>query len=571
MLTSTENNTEKKKFSFEAVSTVKYATLALIFTIVLSSVIILFAGRDSQRVKIDDNQIQPYNDGWYYFDGMGRKTYIDSLPFTLKDYDSQSKKFKIYHKKNADLLKGQFLTFYSHHLSFKFYSDDEVIYEFSNKTFPKNLKTYRAFYHLIDCSKMKGKVISIEIEPSLSNGKAEFSEIELGTEYEILHAHFFARHNRIILGLILFFTGFMLLVNCLVFKLLRDDNSLFYLSIILILVGAWQIEESRFLQFFISYQPVHWILEYAIQPLILIASFLFTREISSTKKEKILIFLFVMDCVAIIIQLFLQFAGIMAMTETVILIQICYVFTSFYVFAVINKNYKFKSLFTRLLFSISLIMGVSTFLIALLLSNYSKRNVSNFTFIGFGFTFIALAIIIGKRILYQLTKIQKVTHYESLSDFDSLTGVFNRNKWYHFKETIESSEKKFGECCLFIFELSNLKRINESFGYLTGDKVLKVFASFVKRAVPENTDIYRIKGHVFAALCTEITKEDVTKVILKMNRYVINQHDFNFAITNSTGYSFFTPKITSDFFMAQDEAALQIEEQKKLMKIEKLD
>lgn len=566
MENSSNTKDSKKKQKLDAVTFIRYSTLFLIIVILLISLIILLAGRDTQRIDIEKNPVQYINTGWYYYDASGNKKNIDSLPIKLSEKDSLSGKYKIYRERTEDLEASKFLTFYSHHASFKFYSDSEVIYEFSNTTFPAKLKTYRAFYHLISCRKINGKTISIEVEPKISS-KGEFSEIELGTEFDILYAHFFARYNRLILGFILLIVGFVLLLNCIVFKTLRDDNSLLYLSIILILVGLWQFEESRFTQFMITYQPVHWIFEYAIQPLILLSAFLFIREISSTKKEKMLICLFIMDCSAIIVQFILQITGIMAMTETVILIHICYIFSTFYVFALINKNYKFKTVAARLVFSINLLMGVFSFLIALLLSNYTKHNVSNFTFIGFGFTFIALAIIIGKRINHQLTKIQKVTHYESLSYLDSLTGVFNRNKWYQFKETIDKTEKKYNECCLIIFEISNLKQINESFGYSEGDKVLTTFANFVKRAVPEKTPIYRIKGNIFAAFCTEITEEDVRKIILKINRYVINQHDFNFAIASCTGHSFFKPRTTADFFIAQDETSKQIEEQKKLMKI----
>lgn len=561
--TSTET---KKKQKINTVSFIRYSTLFLIIVILLFSLIILLAGRDTQRIDIEKNPIQYINTGWYYYDDSGNKIIIDSLPVKLSEKDSLSGKYKIYREKTEDLAESKFLSFYSHHAGFKFYSDSELIYEFSNTTFPKKLKTYRAFYHLISCQRIKGKTISIELEPKISS-KAEFSEIELGTEFDILYAHFFARYNRLILGFILLIVGFVMLLNCIVFKTLKEDNSLLYLSIILILVGLWQFEESRFIQFMITYQPVHWILEYAVQPLILLSSFLFIREISSTKKERMLVFLFIMDCAAIIIQLILQIAGIMAMTETVIFIHICYIFSTFYVFALINKNYKFKTFAARVVFNINLLMGVFSFLTALLLSNYTKHNVSNFTFIGFGFTFIALAIIIGKRINHQLNKIQKVTHYDSLSYLDSLTGVFNRNKWYQFKETIDKTEKKYPESCLIIFEISNLKQINESFGYSEGDKVLTAYASFVKRAVPEKSPVYRIKGNIFAAFCTEITKEDVRKIILKINRYVINQHDFNFAIASCTGYSFFKPRTTADFFIAQDETTKQIEEQKKLMKI----
>ena len=494
-------DSSSKNIKDKSISPISYIALVLFLLISFFSCLILFAGIESQRVKIDKNSLQTVNDGWYYYDDSGNKVYVDSLPYKFSESDSVSGKYKIYHSAKDFIQKENcYFTFYSHHQSFIVFLDSSEIFRFSNKTFPKNLKTYRAFYHLIKCPNILGNEISIEVEPSLSSKTGEFSQIEIGTEFEIISEHFYARKNRIILSIVFFILGLFLLIYSLIFRSLNTERSMFYLSLLMLFISFWQLEESRFLQFIISYQPLHWVLEYALQPLILILSFMFIREISSTKKEKTLLILFIIDCTAIVSVILLQIFGIMAMTESIILIQMCFIFSCLYIFILINKNFKFKNLFRRIVFCISILVGCLSFLLAMIFSGNSKIQVSNLTFIGFGFMFLSLTTIVGKRIYEQVTKIQVANEYESLSQVDSLSGVQNRNAWYHFTEQLQQSQKKYSESCLILFEMTNLKNINESFGYLCGDKVIKMIALFIKRATADTSTIYRIKGHIFACL-----------------------------------------------------------------------
>lgn len=568
---------QPKKKSYDISAVMRYSVFVLFILIGIFSLFIIFGGVESQRVLIDKNPVEGINDGWYYYGENFQKIYIDTLPAKISEKDFPSQKFKIYHEAPAFCRENCYFTFYSHHQSVKVYADDSLIFSFSNKTFPKNLRTYRAFYHLIKSPSLtlpngeNIKEISIEVEPSLSAKKGEFSVVEIGTEFSIINELLLARHNRIVLAAVIFIAGLFLLIYSQIFKKVNTDSSMFYLSILLILVSLWQLEESRFLQFIIPYQPIHWFLEYAIQPLILLAAFMFIRENSTTKKEKTLIILFATDCTAIVMTFVLQIFGIMAMTENIVLIQICFIFSCIYIFVLINRDFKFKTVFSRIIFSASIFIGAVSFLLALLFSGNEYFQVSNLTFIGFGFMFIALSSIVGRRILEQITKVQLANQYESLSQIDSLSGLMNRNSWYHFTEEIEKQEKKYDDCCLILFEMSNLRNINESFGFLCGDNVIKMISGFLKRAATENCTLYRIKGHLFACFCNGVSSDDVEKILSKFNRYVINQYEFNFTVTVACGKSFFVPKMSADFFLAQDEAMKQIEEQRKLFKIETLD
>lgn len=54
-----------------------------------------------------------------------------------------------------------------------------------------------------------------------------------------------------------------------------------------------------------------------------------------------------------------------------------------------------------------------------------------------------------------------------------------------------------------LFDLNNLKLINDSLGHLAGDQMIRSFARLLKESMPKNAKLYRYGGDEFARLCAQ--------------------------------------------------------------------
>ncbi|MBN2401422.1 MAG: sensor domain-containing diguanylate cyclase [Spirochaetes bacterium] len=93
-----------------------------------------------------------------------------------------------------------------------------------------------------------------------------------------------------------------------------------------------------------------------------------------------------------------------------------------------------------------------------------------------------------------------------LSHIDSLTGVYNRTRFDMVVEQMEkaesnhrrSNEKEYVSA--IAVDLNNFKEINDTYGHLTGDDVLKAAAVFFKKCIRGDDVLFRLGGDEFIIL-----------------------------------------------------------------------
>lgn len=96
-------------------------------------------------------------------------------------------------------------------------------------------------------------------------------------------------------------------------------------------------------------------------------------------------------------------------------------------------------------------------------------------------------------------KSQELETTKELAYQDQLTGIRNKHAYVEREESIDASlhDKSSGNLCLFIFDLNDLKLINDTFGHEQGDEYIIKSVKIIKQ-VFKNQIIYRIGGDEFA-------------------------------------------------------------------------
>lgn len=95
-----------------------------------------------------------------------------------------------------------------------------------------------------------------------------------------------------------------------------------------------------------------------------------------------------------------------------------------------------------------------------------------------------------------------------------------------------------------MFDLNNLKFVNDNFGHSAGDLLILNFANLLKKSIDKNTFIGRYGGDEFIAIIKNSTREKIENMLLEMeiNLKEYNEYQNTFMISYAYGYA-----ISSDY------------------------
>lgn len=116
-----------------------------------------------------------------------------------------------------------------------------------------------------------------------------------------------------------------------------------------------------------------------------------------------------------------------------------------------------------------------------------------------------------------IVKFKKISQVKRESIIDPLTGIFNRRHLMAlFSQYLEEGQQLNIKFAFVLFDIDKLKTVNDSFGHVAGDEVIKQFA-FIASSEIRNTDVIaRIGGDEFVGLFWDISEEVLTR---RLNRW----------------------------------------------------
>ncbi|MVW74185.1 GGDEF domain-containing protein [Pseudomonas xionganensis] len=144
---------------------------------------------------------------------------------------------------------------------------------------------------------------------------------------------------------------------------------------------------------------------------------------------------------------------------------------------------------------------------------------------------------------------------------DPLTGLANRAGWSERLELEVARWKRYGgELLLAVLDIDHFKRINDDYGHLAGDKVLKIIAGELNKRLRKTDFIARFGGEEFVLLIPS-TPLDGGLQLLQTLREGIEQCPFHFrnqrvTITISAGLTAFAPEESPDQVFERADQAL---------------
>jgi diguanylate cyclase (GGDEF)-like protein len=118
------------------------------------------------------------------------------------------------------------------------------------------------------------------------------------------------------------------------------------------------------------------------------------------------------------------------------------------------------------------------------------------------------AMVLERNDLYRQTE-----QLRSLSTTDPLTGVCNRRAFQErFEEEIERARRHGRQISLLMMDIDRFKTVNDQHGHRTGDRVIKMVAASVLKAVRSIDIVARYGGDEFVVILPE-TEQEIAELI----------------------------------------------------------
>lgn len=102
--------------------------------------------------------------------------------------------------------------------------------------------------------------------------------------------------------------------------------------------------------------------------------------------------------------------------------------------------------------------------------------------------------------------------YEMMT-VDALTGIYNRRYFEDaFRREVLRSQRHGRSLALLMFDIDLFKSINDEYGHLIGDEILKALCTRVRTRIRGDEIVARVGGEEFAIVLVETTKDNARKI-----------------------------------------------------------
>lgn len=492
--------------------------------------------------------------------------------------------------------KGTSLLFESSQSDVEVLLDDETIYTYGmeERSWGKSPGSY---WHVVDVpAGSAGKTLTIRHIIAYDSIRDNIPTIRYGSHGECVETKILDMLPVLVLNCIIIFCGLI----CIFLHIERTPKrkrtelgSLLCLGLFAILVAIWSLRQCGFLQLLIPNGGVLYFID--LQVLLLFPALidLFIYTICEDRHKTGFAAFAGTYLLCVTVETVLQILGVVDMFEVLflthglIVINVLYLFWAIYReergarlqepkpdvsgWEAVGNEYGGREKETGHLAHMKLplyilvasgVMEMISYYISLL------KEVSIFMALG---TMIFIVMLMWQRVheYYDIElEEEKLSYFEKLARTDMLTGAFNRNAYEEaLKEIIAGGD--LNNQCAIVFDLNNMKGINDNFGHEKGDQAIKSCYKCIKEVFGAYGSCYRIGGDEFVLLAKKSGGlEEATARFNEVIKKEASQLDFPFNV--AFGYAAFNPDKDADLHAMIHRCDVLMYQDKRTKKVESL-
>jgi diguanylate cyclase (GGDEF)-like protein len=157
---------------------------------------------------------------------------------------------------------------------------------------------------------------------------------------------------------------------------------------------------------------------------------------------------------------------------------------------------------------------------------------------------------------------ESLNRIEQMARHDDLTGALNRHAFMEAMSDERTRTLRTGQpFAVALLDIDHFKSVNDRFGHLSGDAVLKAFCELVRVTLRSTDRLGRFGGEEFILLLVLVEGGDAARIAAERIRNAIEEYDWGqvvpgLSITTSLGLAVFERADTIETMIARADRAL---------------
>lgn len=503
------SGTESTNIKKNRVYHITYAVMIAFFFAMIVGVAVKNRGR-SPADQLSEGSTA-FDEGWYLEDGGAADVSHLNKISSVMPYQEQS----VYNRLPDDLEEGLSLCFRTKNIDYQVYVDGELRYEpvrressVYNKSFG-NRWNYVPLY-----SGDAGKIVEVRFHTVYESGRACMDHLCIGSAAGEIISTFTSKAMAFSTCLLILFVGLLLIVADIPANLqMHKSHELLYLGLFAINAAIWCLAETSMLQFYTDDSRLVQFISCCALIMLPIPLMLYLDAAFGFKRKAVVPVICGLSAAEFAIRTALHFTGVMDYHETLTLSHVILAISASLLLYSILKNafQEGKSEIWNIYKVLRTIgfVGLGFAGVIDILRYYRGGANDNAIFVRIGLLIFILCY--GGSSLERIINAVKLGAQSKLVSQlayrDGLTGVGNRTAFQERLEELEKEKKQLPGIAIIMFDVNDLKLINDNQGHQKGDRLLVCSAEIIKTAVESVKGIcYRIGGDEFACI---ISGEDV--------------------------------------------------------------
>ena len=483
----------------------------------------IYTRAENKEVEIWDDRMEVARDGGIYY-------YKGTLP--------------------SEDINEKVIVYNTVHMYLEVYIEGDKVYALTGEE-NRAVKTTGFCWNVISLTEDDaGKEIVFQVTPVYRDSKPSGSFF-YGTYHEIEHKILAERLVQVLLSVMIALAGVvMLLYGVLVVKKGQDAETIIQFSIFATMLGIWSILETQIPDWIFPCSIIVVFISHLMLMIMPIPFILFLRHIYHNEDNKLWSLCCYANCTVIAVRVILQITGIYDLRETLLLTHI-YLLLFVVVIVLVTIHEIVTNGFTGQIKINSICVMVILLSTVLELAIYRLGNRSTpLGSVGFFIYIVVMGIVNVKRSRELMEQARESELYRKLAFTDELTGLSNRTA---FKEDMEKrivQDKESGEdiilpTVVYMFDLNDLKKCNDTYGHDYGDQYIKMAADALKKIFAQEGKCYRIGGDEFFAWDAYTSLDEVNEKLQMLEHAVqeLNKKKFVVDVSISAGYAIYKEKV----------------------------
>lgn len=440
-------------------------------------------------------------------------------------------------------LGGKVIVYNTVHMYLEVFIDGNEVYSLVGNP-DRAVKTTGFYWNVISLTEEDaGKEILFRVTPVYRESKPKGS-FYFGTyrkiEHKILTERFF---ELAVSGTIALVGAVMLLYGLFVVKKGQDAETMMHFAIFAVMLGIWAVIETQIPDWIFPGSMVIVFLSHLMLMAMPLPFTLFLRHMYHSEDSKLWSICCYADCAVIAVRVVLQIVGICDLRETLFLTHIYLVlFVAILVIMTVHEMLSNELTSQIKINSICIMVILAGTLLELGIYRLGGKS-TPLGSMGFLFYTVVMGIVNVRRSRELIEQARESALYRKLAFTDELTGLSNRTA---FKEDLEkrmvrdktTGEEKILPTAVFMFDLNDLKKCNDTYGHDYGDEYIKMAASVLKEIFVQEGKCYRIGGDEFCAWAPYTSLDVIHEKLQILEQRVQELNDRGFVVTVSVAVGY---------------------------------